>query len=226
MKTLAAAPDDKYLLCSDGLSGELGEGVVAELMSRDVSPADIVRELVRMAKDKGGRDNITALVVQCKPAPEPLTERREPRAPKGKRGSSRPPKSERPGTSAAPPRPSRPSKTAPAPVPRGKKAGAPFFPHDASQPEIEVTGQLASGSEAEIIMIRAPRGSISDLSEPRISVVPVDSVDAETVRALDDVANALDPSEGVCRNCGAPLAGLVLVCPQCGHGQAEPLSRP
>jgi PPM family protein phosphatase len=224
MRTLSAEPDDKYLLCSDGLSGELGEGVVAALLSRDVSPADIVRDLVRMAKDKGGRDNITALVVQCKPAPEPPTERREPRAPKGKRGSSRPPKSH-PGASAAPPRPTRSSKPA-APGSRGRKAPAPFFPSDTSQPEIEVTGQLATGSEAEIIMIRAPRGSISDLSEPRISVVPVDSVDAETVRALDDVANAFSPSEGVCRNCGAALAGLVLVCPQCGHGQTEPLSRP
>ena len=228
MRTMSAAPDDKYLLCSDGLSGELGEGVVAELLSRDISPADIVRELVRMAKDKGGRDNITAVVVQCKPAPEPPTERREPRAPKGKRGSSSPPKSERsnPAASAAPPLPSRPAKSAPRPESRGRKAAAPFFPRDASSPEIEVTGQVATGSEAEIIMIRAPRGSISDLSEPRISVVPVDSVDAETVRALDDVANAIGPSEGVCSNCGAALGGLVLVCPRCGHGQAEPLSRP
>jgi hypothetical protein len=177
-----------------------------------------------MAKDKGGRDNITALVVQCKPAPEPPTERREPRVTKGKKGSSRPPKSH-PGASAAPPRPSRSSKPA-VPGSRGRKGPTPFFPNDASQPEIEVTGQLATGSEAEIIMIRAPRGSISDLSEPRISVVPVNSVDAETVRALDEVANAIGPSEGVCRNCGAALAGLVLVCPQCGHGQAEPLSRP
>lgn len=227
MRTLSAEPGDKYLLCSDGLSGELGDGVVAELLSRDISPADIVRELVKMAKDKGGRDNITAVVVQCRPGAEPATERREPRAPKGKRGSSRPPKSQRPSAaSGAPPRPAG-SKTlnlGTAPEAHGKKA-KPFFPSDASQPEIEVTGQLATGSEAEIIMIRAPRGSISDLSEPRISVVPVDSVDAETVRALDDVAGALGPTEGVCRNCGAALAGLVLICPQCGHGQAEPLSR-
>jgi PPM family protein phosphatase len=160
MRTLTAEPSDKYLLCSDGLSGELGEGVVQELLSHGSSPADTVRELVRMAKDRGGRDNITAVVVECRPGADPPTERREVRTPKGqpKHGSSRPPKSRSKPPSAAPAR----SSGSP-PRPRGKKS---FFPRDASQPEIEVTGQLASGSDPEIIMIRAPRGSISDLSEP------------------------------------------------------------
>jgi protein phosphatase len=228
MRTLTAEPDDKYLLCSDGLSGELGEAVVEELLSQSTSPADIVRELVRMAKDKGGRDNITAVVVHCKPAAEPPTKRRETPVPKGhgtgKRGSSRPPKSRpRPPVesptraSAGPPRPREASAR--------KKASSSFVPNEASQPEIEVTGQLATGSDPEIIMIRAPRGSISDLSEPRISVVPVDSADAETVRALDDVAGALGPTEGLCPNCGEKLPGVVAVCPSCGQSQAELLSR-
>lgn len=230
MRTLTADPRDKYLLCSDGLSGELGEPLVEELLSRDVSPADIVRELVRMAKDKGGRDNITAVVVECRPALEPVTERREPRAPKGKRGSSRPPKSEKgpspvAATPSGPPRPREPSRAEPTPSARGKKGSAPFFPSDASQPEIEVTGQLATGSDPEIVMIRAPRGSVSDLSEPRISVVPVNSADAEMVHALDDVASAIGPADGACPNCGTSLPGMVLVCPRCGHSLAEPLSR-
>lgn len=226
MRTLSAEPHDKFLLCSDGLSGELGEALIEELLSRDVSPADTVRDLVRMAKDKGGRDNITAVVVTCRPGAEPATERREPRAPKGKRGSSRPPKTER---GSAPPMGANPAHATggpPRPAARGKKARAAFFPSDTSQPEIEVTGQLATDSDPEIIMIRAPRGSVSDLSEPRISVVPVDSADAETVRALDGVADALGPAEGVCPSCGGSLPGMVTVCPRCGHVLAEPLSRP
>ncbi len=56
-------PGDTFLLCSDGLHGyvrtddELGEMLSAP-------PEGAVEELVRFANDRGGRDNVTAVVVR------------------------------------------------------------------------------------------------------------------------------------------------------------------
>jgi len=53
------------LLCSDGLHGALSDEVFADVLgsSRDV-PA-MAEELVRLALERDGADNITALVVRC-----------------------------------------------------------------------------------------------------------------------------------------------------------------
>jgi serine/threonine protein phosphatase PrpC len=68
VRTLDALPGDRYLLCSDGVTGELGEAVLANLLGQAAAPADIVREVVRAANEVGGRDNVTALVVECRAA--------------------------------------------------------------------------------------------------------------------------------------------------------------
>ncbi len=57
----AVRRDDQYLLCSDGLSnlvetGELGEAI------RALSPQAAARQLVEMACERGGDDNITAVI--------------------------------------------------------------------------------------------------------------------------------------------------------------------
>ena len=56
---------DIYMLCSDGLTGELTDDEVAEIMNRhgeDVTA--MTKDLVQQACDHGGKDNITAICVK------------------------------------------------------------------------------------------------------------------------------------------------------------------
>ena len=55
--------NDRFLLCTDGVTNELDESDIAELLDIDEHPSDVARTLVRQANDRGGRDNSTALVV-------------------------------------------------------------------------------------------------------------------------------------------------------------------
>jgi PPM family protein phosphatase len=54
---------DRYLLCTDGLYNELDDHRIAAGLRRLADPTDAARELVRLAHDAGGRDNITCVVV-------------------------------------------------------------------------------------------------------------------------------------------------------------------
>lgn len=53
---------DRFLLCSDGLTKELSARAIADLLGH-ADPETAARELVRSACAAGGRDNVTALVV-------------------------------------------------------------------------------------------------------------------------------------------------------------------
>ncbi|MGH9217543.1 MAG: hypothetical protein ACRDZS_14900, partial [Acidimicrobiales bacterium] len=63
--TLTAEPvaGDRYLLCSDGLFNEVPEPGIAAVLHRVEDPAEAADELVRLAVEGGGRDNITVVVV-------------------------------------------------------------------------------------------------------------------------------------------------------------------
>ena len=72
---------DRFLLCSDGLWGEVDEETIAFAMATD-DPEVSVRRLVELANDHGGRDNVTVQLVVV-PAgadtlPLPPLPRREP----------------------------------------------------------------------------------------------------------------------------------------------------
>lgn len=54
---------DCYLLCSDGLSGEVKEDEMRKAMS-DGSPSEAALQLVELALDRGGKDNITVLILK------------------------------------------------------------------------------------------------------------------------------------------------------------------
>jgi PPM family protein phosphatase len=54
---------DTFLLCSDGLSGQLKDEELGPILAA-VSPAEAVRLMVDMANLRGGPDNITAIVVR------------------------------------------------------------------------------------------------------------------------------------------------------------------
>jgi protein phosphatase len=52
---------DVLLLCSDGLSGLVGDDTIAGLIGGDGPLGDAVKRLVRAANDAGGDDNVTAV---------------------------------------------------------------------------------------------------------------------------------------------------------------------
>lgn len=52
------------LLCSDGLHGELSDEEIEKVFHQEDEPGIIVKKLIRLANQKGGSDNITAIVVR------------------------------------------------------------------------------------------------------------------------------------------------------------------
>lgn len=54
---------DRFLLCSDGLTGELDDEQIASVLRRLADPQEAVDELVRLANESGGHDNITIVLV-------------------------------------------------------------------------------------------------------------------------------------------------------------------
>ncbi|HEY8543848.1 MAG TPA: protein phosphatase 2C domain-containing protein [Acidimicrobiales bacterium] len=56
-------PGDRLLLCSDGLFNELTDEEITEILVSVPDPAGAATRLVARAKEEGGRDNITAVVL-------------------------------------------------------------------------------------------------------------------------------------------------------------------
>jgi|GEM_PF-479800 len=59
---------DVLMLCSDGLTNEVPEDEILQVLSQ-YSPTDAVNELVRRANQYGGRDNISCVVLSLRAAP-------------------------------------------------------------------------------------------------------------------------------------------------------------
>jgi protein phosphatase len=71
VQTVAASPDDVFLICSDGLTTMLSEEQIVRLLTGATSMEAAVRALVDEANRAGGRDNITALVFRLEDAAAP-----------------------------------------------------------------------------------------------------------------------------------------------------------
>ena len=69
VKPVSLAPGDRFLLCSDGLWGEVPDAEIAATL-RHHSPADAVRIFVAEANNRGGPDNVTVQVAALPEAPE------------------------------------------------------------------------------------------------------------------------------------------------------------
>ena len=55
---------DRVLLCSDGLSNELSDSEIADLASAPITLSDAVARLVEAANARGGRDNISVILLE------------------------------------------------------------------------------------------------------------------------------------------------------------------
>lgn len=60
---LLPAAADRILLCSDGLTNEVTDARIASTLRRLADPKEAATELVRLAVDAGGRDNVTVVVI-------------------------------------------------------------------------------------------------------------------------------------------------------------------
>ena len=56
---------DYILLCSDGLSEMVSEDLFKEIIDKNEEIEDAAKELVNIANDNGGRDNITVVIIKC-----------------------------------------------------------------------------------------------------------------------------------------------------------------
>jgi protein phosphatase len=65
---LRADPDDRYLLCSDGLPAVVDEATMAGILAAEVDPVRCVDQLIEAALAGGGPDNVTVIVADCQPA--------------------------------------------------------------------------------------------------------------------------------------------------------------
>ena len=62
--TYPARAGDVYLLCSDGLTSMVGDEKIAAVLRSRSSLDQAARELIRLANEAGGRDNITVVLVR------------------------------------------------------------------------------------------------------------------------------------------------------------------
>lgn len=65
--TTELEPGDKVLLCTDGLSSQVDDEMIADVLSNNDSADIAARSLVYAANEAGGADNVTAVVSICYP---------------------------------------------------------------------------------------------------------------------------------------------------------------
>ena len=74
-----ARPGDVYLLCSDGLHGLVSDAEMAAIVEAGAVLTDACERLIARANEKGGKDNITAVLIRIEEGEGPWS-RRSPRA--------------------------------------------------------------------------------------------------------------------------------------------------
>ncbi len=63
VKYLELRPGDRILLCSDGLTGMVDDAGISEILSTHSDPEAACQMLIAAANNAGGKDNITAIVI-------------------------------------------------------------------------------------------------------------------------------------------------------------------
>ncbi len=63
VQPLEVVPGDRLLLCSDGLTEEVSDHIIAELLKSTRACEKVTTKLIESAKENGGRDNITVIAI-------------------------------------------------------------------------------------------------------------------------------------------------------------------
>jgi len=75
---------ERFLLCSDGLTGELNEGEICDLLDGLSDPQETADALVAAAVNAGGADNVTVVVIDhLEVDPDPVSDETIPRRSSG-----------------------------------------------------------------------------------------------------------------------------------------------
>jgi protein phosphatase len=64
-----ALPRDRYLLCSDGLTGVVSDQAIRDVVASRNELPRIVERLIRLANSAGGPDNITVIIIDVPDTP-------------------------------------------------------------------------------------------------------------------------------------------------------------
>jgi protein phosphatase len=106
---------ERYLLCSDGLTTEVDDAGIRDVLANEPDPADAARTLIDRALSAGGHDNISVVVVDVLAIDDPVASEGESTAPRGVHvvsvGAGSPLDAvgtPNPATSAEPPSPAQP----------------------------------------------------------------------------------------------------------------------
>lgn len=67
--TVVLQPGDRLLLCSDGLTGMLGDPRLGEILEHERDPREACWELVGAANSAGGRDNVSVILIHIDALP-------------------------------------------------------------------------------------------------------------------------------------------------------------
>lgn len=70
VRSYQLAPNDVYLLCSDGLTDEVAEPAIIEALARGGAPEEQVRRLMDLAREAEAEDNVAIIVLRCELATE------------------------------------------------------------------------------------------------------------------------------------------------------------
>jgi len=62
--TRRLTPASRLLMCSDGLWNQISESNLLQIVQASKSPQDACDQLIRIANDRGGPDNITVIIIQ------------------------------------------------------------------------------------------------------------------------------------------------------------------
>ena len=63
--TFPLLPNSTLLLCTDGLCDMLTSAEIMSVLKQDIPLEDKLDRLVQMANDRGGKDNITVILIEC-----------------------------------------------------------------------------------------------------------------------------------------------------------------
>jgi protein phosphatase len=62
---LRLADGDQLLLCTDGLTDLVSNEEIASILGRHAHPQEATQNLVDLAPERGGKDNVTVVLAQC-----------------------------------------------------------------------------------------------------------------------------------------------------------------
>ena len=65
IRSFSVVQGDRYLLCSDGLSGPVPATDMADVLKRPDAPGIVADKLIELANQHGGPDNVAALIIDC-----------------------------------------------------------------------------------------------------------------------------------------------------------------